>query len=700
VTAGRSAAGLSSAILAIRASSGQLPRDDGVAVAVAQEEEEQVREGLPPDARANGSADEVDASHTQSMSALLSRLQDVVDITPRARASLAAIPKAPEERDCRSLSAAPGVDGYLRSPPHPSPSQLQQQAGAVSTQLVRADQASTQMIVARAGSRVFAGPVIPTASSRGASALHCHTFTSSSRPAYSAGQRPHSRVTVLGAGLCAGPAVELLSRDGLSSVRVVAARPGEASELCNALGRPNCQPLEVDLHLSAVDTRTSNAALDVLVEESDAVLSLLPAPLHPTVASSCIARKVPLVTASYACERMRALAGEAEAAGVPILCEMGLDPGIDHMSAASLIHAVRARGGKVTGFASVCGGLPAVDVAADTPLGYKFSWSPLGVLTALEQPAAYRCPSGEHVQVAGGLHLLKSATRYGGAAGRDKARRWAENRSEGMENAGPWGGPLGDLFNLEVLPNRNSLAYEHLYGITGASPLFRGTLRFDKWASALAGMKAMGLLDTSPSLATLMKGSLSDAGAGWPDLLRALGVEDMQAAEALAGVDGHRAYEALRAIGATRQDELVPILAADGSTSPRDALCALLSRKLAYGPGEQDLVLMEHTVDAEYPAPSFSGEGGGVSNERLVSTLVVHGDKCPGDTAPVAFSAMARTVGLTAALGTRLLLGTATGSGHAAICGGVHIPTQPAVFEAILPQLEMEGIRFSEQRAC
>lgn len=126
-----------------------------------------------------------------------------------------------------------------------------------------------------------------------------------------------------------------------------------------------------------------------LVKNSDVVMSLLPATMHVAAAKECLNQNKHLVTASYVSPEMQSLDAQAKNQGVVLLNEMGLDPGIDHMMIMQTLHSVQARGGKVTGLQSVCGGLPDVS-AANNPFLYKFSWSPRGVLTAAQNPAIYR----------------------------------------------------------------------------------------------------------------------------------------------------------------------------------------------------------------------------------------------------------------------------------------------------------------------
>jgi alpha-aminoadipic semialdehyde synthase len=211
-------------------------------------------------------------------------------------------------------------------------------------------------------------------------------------------------VLVLGAGLVASPAIEYLARKPGRTVTVVSGVPGEATRLKNSLGNPpNVVPLTLDVVGQADDIRTN-------IERSSAVLSLLPATMHVPIIQHCIHAGVPAITASYVNEEMQALDAAARAAGVPVLNEMGLDPGMDHMSAMKVIHEVQSNGGKISSFSSLCGGLPAPE-AANNPLMYKFSWSPLGVLRAAQNSSQY-LNNNKIIQV-DGSNLLSSAQQTG-----------------------------------------------------------------------------------------------------------------------------------------------------------------------------------------------------------------------------------------------------------------------------------------------
>ena len=158
----------------------------------------------------------------------------------------------------------------------------------------------------------------------------------------------------------------------------------------------------------------------------------------------------------------------ARDAGVVLLNEIGVDPGIDHMSAMRIIHDVKKRGGRVASFRSYCGGLPAPD-CNDNPWGYKFSWAPRGVCTAGKNSAKFR-ENGKQVDIPG--PELFTCTH-------------------------PL--PVDGIGTLEAYPNRDSLGYLDIYGLQDIDTLFRGTLRYPGWCACLKKVVDFGYLDETPS---------------------------------------------------------------------------------------------------------------------------------------------------------------------------------------------------------
>lgn len=198
----------------------------------------------------------------------------------------------------------------------------------------------------------------------------------------------------------------------------------------------------------SMDICKQEEKLGFLVAKQDLVISLLPYVLHPLVAKACITNKVNMVTASYITPALKELEKSVEDAGITIIGELGLDPGLDHMLAMETIDKAKEVGATIESYISYCGGLPAPE-HSNNPLRYKFSWSPVGVLMNVMQSATYLL-DGKVVNVAGGISFLDAVTSM-------------------------------DFFpglNLEGYPNRDSTKYAEIYGISSAHTLLRGTLRY------------------------------------------------------------------------------------------------------------------------------------------------------------------------------------------------------------------------------
>ena len=429
-------------------------------------------------------------------------------------------------------------------------------------------------------------------------------------------------ILVLGAGLVARPLVRYLSDLGWS-LTVTDLEAGKAEKLVE--GIPRCRPLQL---------ATDEAMLDGLVPEHDCTVSLLPASLHPMVAAVCIRHARPMVTASYISPQMRALDDAAKTAGVTILNEVGLDPGIDHMSAMGVIHDVRARGAQVVGFRSYCGGLPAPD-ADDNPLRYKFSWSPAGVLTAATNDARYLA-DGRVVEVPS----VDLFTQY-----------------ELVDV------PVVGTF--EGYPNRDSVAYKDVYSLDAAHSVLRGTLRNPGHCDSWKKMVDLGLFS---------KDVLNVEGMTWASLVRTVfldghGGDLPELVAAKLGVpQDDPVIGKLEWLGLF-EDEALPTKEA----APITLMANRMWERMQFAPGERDMIVLQHTFEVAWPD----------RKERIVSTLVDYGIP-HGDTA------MARTVALPAAIGVRMILeGRLTQR-------GVISPVEPDVYAPIMKDLEGAGITFEE----
>ncbi|KAG8223056.1 hypothetical protein J437_LFUL002004 [Ladona fulva] len=247
-------------------------------------------------------------------------------------------------------------------------------------------------------------------------------------------QSASKKVLVLGAGFVSAPVVEYLTRDKNIALTVASALKDEADAVATRF--PGVEPVLVD-----VIGRPDHA--EEMVKETDLVISLLPYPLHPSIATACVAYSKNMVTASYCSAEMQELHQRAVDAGITVVNEVGLDPGVDHLLALECLDEIHQGGGKVESFVSYCGGLPAPEFS-DNPLRYKFSWSPRGVLLNTLGAAKYK-KNGEFVIVEEGGSLMDSAE------------------------------PLDFLpgFSLEGFPNRDSTKYADLYKIPEAKTILR-----------------------------------------------------------------------------------------------------------------------------------------------------------------------------------------------------------------------------------
>jgi alpha-aminoadipic semialdehyde synthase len=433
------------------------------------------------------------------------------------------------------------------------------------------------------------------------------------------------RVLVLGAGLVARPLVRYLLEKGYQIT--VASRTASKAEAMIA-GHPAGKALALNVQDETV--------LAQLIKDCDLAVSLVPYMFHPVVARHCIANRKHMVTTSYVSAAMQEQNDAAQEAGVTILNEIGVDPGIDHMSAMRIIDSVRARGGRIVSFRSYCGGLPAPE-ANDNPFGYKFSWAPRGVLLACRNSATYLM-DGLRVEVSSqrlfhDMHVLSIPAQ-------------------------------GDY---EAYPNRDSISYIDVYGLQGIQTIYRGTLRNMGWCDCLYNFGKLGLLSLD---------EIDTRGKTYADMMRNLAGtpegEDVAAATARKlGIPKDsspiRNLEWLgmfssRKLGAER-------------ISPLDAMGDLMYEKLAFRPGERDMLVLFHDFRAEFP----NGK-----KERIVSELIdcgiPHGD-----------SSMSRTVSLPAAIGVDMIL---TGRINAT---GVLRPVTPNIYNPVLDELAQLNISCKER---
>ncbi|ETN81777.1 saccharopine dehydrogenase [Necator americanus] len=407
------------------------------------------------------------------------------------------------------------------------------------------------------------------------------------------------KVLLLGAGMVSGPFADFYSKQPKVQVTVATESREDGHRLAKS---DNITPL-------VVDVAREHDVLEQLIRDHDQVVSLLPYVFHPMVAKLCIKNKTNMVTSSYVSPELQALDKAAEDAGVTIMNESGLDPGIDHMLAMECFDEIKEHGGKITSFVSFCGGLPAPE-SSDNPLRYKFSWSPKGVLTALLNPAKY-LQDGKIVEIPSGKvvdHLYPIDFMPG--------------------------------FNLIGYGNRDSTKYSEIYGLgSDCKTLIRGTLRYKGFVETVKALDAVGLLSTEPqdvfnsvmgpdlTWKQLMAALLNQKQDIFPDSLRNI------AAEKLGGVNS-TGMKALQELG------LFSDIVADRHGTALDTLAPYLSKILAFKENERDLVVLNHDIGVRLQSGSM---------ERHRISLVAYGDRN-------GFSAMARTVGYTCAVVSNMVL--------------------------------------------
>ena len=432
------------------------------------------------------------------------------------------------------------------------------------------------------------------------------------------------KVLCLGAGLVARPYIQYLCKHGFhvivaSRTKIKAERLIEGCESAEAV---------------TLNIKTDDELLDKLIAEADLTCSLLPYTYHVKAAKLAIKYRKPFCTTSYISDEMQALDDEAKKAGILVLNECGVDPGIDHMSAMKIIDDIHNRGGKVISFTSFTGGLPAPD-ANNNPFGYKLSWSPRGVLLAGRNDA----------------HFLRD--------GKDVVIPGPElfDNYEIMEVPG--------MGKFEGYPNRDSTSYIDIYNISETKTMLRGTFRNPGWCTTLKKIADLGLLELDEhtfenmTYADMMR-KLTDSEKG--DLQGAV-------AEAAGLKKSDPIISRLDWIGLFNDTEIPSNI-----TTYLDALCHLFEEKLQYAPGERDMIVMHHEFIAEYSD----------KKEKVTSTLIDYG-------IPNGDSSMSRTVALPVAVASRMIL-----EGRITLTG-VHRPIKSELYEPILGELESLGIKLEDR---
>jgi saccharopine dehydrogenase (NADP+, L-glutamate forming)/spermidine synthase len=435
------------------------------------------------------------------------------------------------------------------------------------------------------------------------------------------------KILVLGAGLVAGPLVKYLLDQPDYEVKVADIILEKAEKLAGS--HPRGQALVFDSR--------NEAQLEREIQGVELVVSLLPATFHPKIAELCLRNRKNMVTASYVNPQIQAMDGEAKQAGIIILNEIGLDPGIDHMEAMRIIDKLKTKGSIIKSFRSYCGGLPAPE-ACDNPWNYKFSWSPSGVLRASKSPAVF-LEDSKNIEVSSNK-LFDSCTNI---------------YIEG----------LGDF---EGYPNRNSLPYIQLYGIDSVQTMFRGTLRYPGWCQTMPYIKKLNLLSED---------LIHFQGKTYEGFMRTLLriPENQEVSKYIASIlkldSDSEVMHRLEWLGLWNED----VITIEKGTA-LEVLSERMYERMSYRPGERDMIILQH----EFVSTDQDG-----NIEKIISSLVDYG-------IPFKDTSMARTVGLPAAIGVKLIVDGKIKE------KGVTIPVKKELYDPILKELERQGISFTTKQ--
>lgn len=436
---------------------------------------------------------------------------------------------------------------------------------------------------------------------------------------------PEKSVLILGSGMVARPIIQYLLRKGFR-VTVASNTPDRTEMMIN--GHANGK----NVLWSAED----ELLLCRLVSEHYIIVSLMPFAFHVMVAKHCLKHGKNMVTTSYVKPEMQELDAEAKAKGIIILNELGLDPGIDHMSAMRIIDHVHDKGGKIIAFYSICGALPAPE-SADNPFKYKFSWSPKGVIMAGNNDAVY-LKAGKEVEIpTKDLFKNPGITEFPGAG------------------------------TLEIYPNRDSISYVDIYGIPETETIMRGTFRMQGWCSIMDHMKLLNLF----SYEKFDFSGLTYAGF-MAKLIGSATSENIksQVADFLKIETSNIVINALEWLGLFDEK---PMNRSEHSAF--EISSDLMIEKMMIRPQERDMVVLQHTFLAQYP------DG---SKEVIRSRMLDFGT--PGEDTSVA-----RTVALPAAIGVEMILEKQI------TITGVHRPVHKNIYQPILNRLESLDIRVHEE---
>lgn len=440
-------------------------------------------------------------------------------------------------------------------------------------------------------------------------------------------------VLVAGAGKSSTWLIKYLLQHASRAKWTVTVADGSAAAIASRIGdHPSAKPAVFDI--------TNDRERRQLVQNADIVVSLMPPGLHVLLAKDCLEYRKHLITSSYISPEMKELDKAVKDAGLMFMCEMGLDPGIDHMTANQIIHSIQRVAGELTSFSSYCGGLIAPE-SDDNPWHYKFSWNPRNIIDAGKAGAAY---------LKGGV---TTEVDYAGIF----------RKNETIEVSGHG--------RFAWYPNRDSLKYLDTYEVPDATTFLRATLRHPDFCLGWNALVKLGATDSEQ-----LSGGNPATYAEW---LRAMSRHTDSTVSLRDHVANELQLKAKEKVLKMMEwlglfsDEVLP---ADKKNNG-DVLLTLLEQKWAMRPEDKDMVVMQHEVEYKHRG----------RENKLISSMVIKGENRE-------LSAMAKTVGLPMGILTRMVT-----SNKLRLPQGVLIPNMPAIYRPVLNELVHYGIEFHDLNA-
>ncbi|PZF71752.1 saccharopine dehydrogenase family protein [Taibaiella soli] len=440
-----------------------------------------------------------------------------------------------------------------------------------------------------------------------------------------------SKILVAGAGKSSTYLIHYLLSHASRNKWQITVADGNADAIAEKIQKhPHAKMAVIDI--------TDASQRQKLVEEADIVVSLMPPHLHIHLAKDCLQFKKNLITSSYISPEMKEMHQAVKDAGLMFMCEMGLDPGIDHMTANQIIHSIQRVTATITSFKSYCGGLVAPE-NDDNPWHYKFSWNPRNIITAGLGGAKF-LQNNKIVEVPY-EHIFENNKKI----------------------------KVNGLGSLAYYPNRDSLRYLDLYDVPDIKTFIRATLRYPDFCKGWQAIINLGLTSETDTFDTTDVTYAQWLGnkTGYKTSAQSL-VEYI--AEKLNIQPTDKIISMLQWLGL-----FDGTLLKQGQFSSADIMLDLLQSKWAMGPTEKDMVVMQHEVEYLHRNQKTT----------LLSTMVIKGDDRE-------FSAMAKTVGLPMGILARMILAKTIDPPK-----GVLIPSMPAVYRPVLNELKHHGIVFTEE---